>query len=250
MVRIEDVWKVRGDNIVLKGVDMQVHEGEAVCLLGPSGAGKSTLLRCINAIEMADRGVVYVDDVPIACRAKGDHFVRLSERETALQRSNFGMVFQNFNLFPHLSVLRNIIDAPMRVRGERKADAIERAHALLKRVGLSDKASHYPRHLSGGQQQRVAIARALAMQPRLMLFDEPTSALDPHLTHEVLDVIKGLRETGITMIIVTHEIQFARDLGGSVAVMADGVIAEHGPAAEVLVSPRDPRTRNFLARSL
>jgi polar amino acid transport system ATP-binding protein len=250
LVRCENIWKKRGSNIVLKGVDLEAHRGEVICLLGPSGAGKSTLLRCINAIESADRGLVFVDDVPIGCHARDGGYVRMSERELSRQRADIGMVFQNFNLFPHMSVLKNIIDAPIRVRGEKKADAIARAHDLLQRVGLSEKADAYPRQLSGGQQQRIAIARALAMQPKLMLFDEPTSALDPHLTDEVLDVIKGLAASGMTMIIVTHEIQFARDVADRVAVMGDGVIMEIGPAKDVLTRPKDPRTRAFLARSL
>jgi polar amino acid transport system ATP-binding protein len=250
LVRVENVWKTRGHNLVLKGVSLEARQGDVVCLLGPSGAGKSTLLRCINAIEMADRGVVYLDDVPIGCRVRNGRFVRLTEREISRQRAAIGMVFQNFNLFPHMSALQNIIDGPIRVRGEKKADAIERAHELLRNVGLADKAHSYPRHLSGGQQQRVAIARALAMNPKLMLFDEPTSALDPHLTHEVLDVIKQLASTGMTMIIVTHEIRFARDVAGTVAVMVDGVIVEQGAAKDVLFRPHQERTRMFLARSL
>jgi polar amino acid transport system ATP-binding protein len=250
LLRIANVWKKRGANIVLKGVDLSAHHGQVVCLVGPSGAGKSTLLRCINAIEMPDRGMVYLDGVAVGCRQDGDRFVRLSERETSRQRADIGMVFQGFNLFPHMSVLQNIVDAPMRVRGESRAVATDRAHELLARVGLSDKATAYPRHLSGGQQQRIAIARALAMQPRLMLFDEPTSALDPHLTGEVLDVIKGLAASGMTMIVVTHEIRFARQLADVAAVMADGVIIESGPARQVLTDPQDPRTRHFLAASL
>ena len=182
LVRISDVWKKRGPNIVLKGVNLTADHGKVVCLLGPSGAGKSTLLRCINAMELADRGMIYVDGVAIGCRQDGDRFIRLSEAEVRRQRADIGMVFQNFNLFPHMSVLDNIIGAPMRVRGESRAVATARAQELLERVGLADKARAYPRHLSGGQQQRIAIARALAMQPKLMLFAEPTSALDPHLT--------------------------------------------------------------------
>lgn len=166
LVRISNVWKKRGANVVLKGVDLVAHQGTVVCLLGPSGAGKSTLLRCINAIELPDRGMIYLDGVAIGCRQDGDRFIRLSEREVSRQRADIGMVFQNFNLFPHMSVLDNIIDAPMRVRGESRAVAMQRAHDLLGRVGLADKAKAYPRHLSGGQQQRIAIARALAMQPR------------------------------------------------------------------------------------
>jgi polar amino acid transport system ATP-binding protein len=250
LVRIANVWKKRGANIVLRGVNLEAGQGRVVCLLGPSGAGKSTLLRCINAIELPDRGMIWVDGVAIGCRREGDRFVRLSEAEVSRQRADIGMVFQTFNLFPHMSVLQNIIDAPMRVRGESRAAATERAGELLARVGLSDKANAYPRHLSGGQQQRIAIARALAMQPKLMLFDEPTSALDPHLTDEVLDVIKGLAAAGMTMIVVTHEIAFARQVADVVAVMADGVIIEAGPAAEVLTRPRDPRTRKLLAKSL
>lgn len=250
LVRIANVWKKRGANIVLKGVDMVAHQGSVVCLLGPSGAGKSTLLRCINAIEMPDRGMIYIDGVAIGCRQEDGKFIRMSENEVSRQRADIGMVFQNFNLFPHMSVLDNIIDAPIRVRGESRATATQRAHDLLERVGLAAKARSYPRHLSGGQQQRIAIARALAMQPKLMLFDEPTSALDPHLTDEVLDVMKGLAAAGMTMIVVTHEVQFARQVADIAAIMADGVIIETGPAREVLSRPQDPRTRKFLAKSL
>lgn len=250
LVSCSNIWKARGHNLVLKGVNLQAHKGEVVCLLGPSGAGKSTLLRCINAIELADRGLVHVDGATIGCTLRNGSYVRLTERQLSHQRAEIGMVFQNFNLFPHMSVLNNIIDAPMRIRGETRAVATERAHDLLGKVGLSEKADAYPRHLSGGQQQRIAIARALAMQPKLMLFDEPTSALDPHLTDEVLDVIKGLAAAGMTMIIVTHEIQFARDVADTAAVMSDGVIIEMGPAKDVLSRPTDPRTRTFLARSL
>jgi polar amino acid transport system ATP-binding protein len=248
LVRIENVWKTRGQNVVLKGINMQAHEGEVICLLGASGAGKSTLLRCINAIEPADTGLIWVDDIAIGCHVGDDYVRRMRESEIAAQRASIGMVFQGFNLFPHMSVLRNITDAPIRVRGLAKAEAEALAMQLLTSVGLADKAKAYPRHLSGGQQQRVAIARALAMKPKLMLFDEPTSALDPHLTHEVLDVMKALAETGMTMIVVTHEIQFARDIGGKVAIMADGQIAEFGPASEVLSNPKTPEARSFLAR--
>jgi polar amino acid transport system ATP-binding protein len=207
-------------------------------------------LRCINAIELPDRGMIWVDGVAIGCRREGDRYVRLSEAEVSRQRADIGMVFQTYNLFPHMSVLQNIVDAPIRVRGESRAAATRRAGELLERVGLADKASAYPRHLSGGQQQRIAIARALAMQPKLMLFDEPTSALDPHLTDEVLDVIKGLAASGMTMIVVTHEIAFARQVADVAAVMADGIIIEAGPARDVLTRPQDARTRKFLAKSL
>jgi polar amino acid transport system ATP-binding protein len=250
LVRMSNVWKKRGHNIVLKGVDLSVAHGKVVCLLGPSGAGKSTLLRCINAIEMPDRGMIYLDGVAIGCHQRDGTFVRMSEREVSRQRADIGMVFQNFNLFPHMSVLDNIIGAPMRVRGESRAVVTQRAHDLLERVGLKDRAKAYPRHLSGGQQQRIAIARALAMQPKLMLFDEPTSALDPHLTDEVLDVMRGLAKAGMTMIVVTHEVGFARQVGDVAAIMADGVIIESGPARDVLSRPQDPRTRKFLAKSL
>jgi polar amino acid transport system ATP-binding protein len=250
LVRIANVWKKRGANVVLRGVNLEAEQGQVVCLLGPSGAGKSTLLRCINAIELPERGMIWVDGVAIGCRREGDRFVRLSEREVSRQRADIGMVFQTFNLFPHMSVLHNIVDAPIRVRGESRAVATRRAGELLERVGLADKANAYPRHLSGGQQQRIAIARALAMQPKLMLFDEPTSALDPHLTDEVLDVIKGLAASGMTMIVVTHEIAFARQVADVAAVMADGIIIESGPARDVLTRPQDLRTRKFLAKSL
>jgi polar amino acid transport system ATP-binding protein len=250
LVRCEAIWKRRGHNQVLKGVDLVVHEGEVMCLLGPSGAGKSTLLRCINAIELADRGVVYLDGVPIGCREKDGRLIRMPERLVSRQRADIGMVFQNFNLFPHMSVLDNIIHAPMKIRGEPRSSAVEHAKDLLKRVGLSDRCSSYPRHLSGGQQQRIAIARALAMRPKVMLFDEPTSALDPHLTHEVLDVIKDLARSGTTMIIVTHEVQFARDVGDRVAVMEDGMIIEVGEARQVLTQPKDPRVQKFLVRAV
>jgi len=250
LVRISNVWKKRGPNMVLKGINLVAHQGQVVCLLGPSGAGKSTLLRCINAIELPDRGLVYVDGVAIGCRRHNNRFIRLSEAQISAQRASIGMVFQNFNLFPHMSALENVIDAPMRVRHESRAVATERAQDLLERVGLKDKAKSFPRHLSGGQQQRVAIARALAMQPKLMLFDEPTSALDPHLTGEVLDVIKNLASSGMTMIVVTHEIGFARQIADVAVVMADGVIIECGHAADVLTRPTDARTRKFLAKSL
>ena len=250
LVRVSHVWKKRGANIVLRGVNLEAAEGQVVCLLGPSGAGKSTLLRCVNGLSLPDRGMVWIDGVAIGCRQEGARFVRLSETELSRQRADIGMVFQTFNLFPHMSVLQNIVDAPMRVRGQTRAAATERALALLERVGLADKAEAYPRHLSGGQQQRIAIARALAMQPKLMLFDEPTSALDPHLTDEVLDVIKDLAASGMTMIVVTHEVAFARELADVAAVMVDGVIVEAGQAAEVLMRPQDPRTRRLLAKSL
>ncbi len=250
MVRAVGVWKSRGANQVLKGVDFIAEARQVVCLLGPSGAGKSTLLRCINALEANDRGVVYVDGSPVGYRERSGTLHQLGEREICRQRAEIGMVFQAFNLFPHRTVLENIIDAPVRVKGEPRDAVIQRAWTLLRRVGLADKGESYPRQLSGGQQQRVAIARALAMQPKLMLFDEPTSALDPELVGEVLEVMRDLAASGMTMIVVTHEVGFAREVADLVAVMDDGRIIETGPPGEVLVAPRNPRTRAFLARFL
>ncbi len=250
LLRIDGVWKQRGRNMVLKGVDLTAFRGQVVCLLGPSGAGKSTLLRCINALDTCDRGLVTVDGVPIGARRRGNRLCRMTETELSRQRADIGMVFQGFNLFPHMPVLDNVTDAPIRVRNETRTAAVAHAHDLLARVGLADKAKAFPRQLSGGQQQRVAIARALAMRPKLMLFDEPTSALDPHLVGEVLEVIRGLAATGMTMVIVTHEVQFAREVADVAAVMVDGAIAEHGPPGAVLSDPRDSRVRAFLARSL
>ena len=249
-VHVVDVWKRRGPNQVLKGIDLEAARGQVTCLLGPSGAGKSTLLRCINALESPDRGIVYVDGVPVGCEERHGQFYRLRERRLSRQRAEIGMVFQSFNLFPHMSVLENITDAPVRVRKEPAPAARQLALRLLEQVGLTEKAGAYPGQLSGGQQQRIAIARALAMQPKLLLFDEPTSALDPHLVGEVLEVIRRLAASGMTMIIVTHEVQFARELADRVAVMVDGVIAEAGPPSAVLADPRDPRVRSFLARVL
>ncbi|WP_201841866.1 amino acid ABC transporter ATP-binding protein [Microvirga zambiensis] len=251
ILRIVDVWKDRGRNTVLKGVHLTAQRGQIMCLLGPSGAGKSTLLRTINAIERADRGLIFIDGEPIGCRPMPDGgYVRISEGALSRQRAQIGMVFQNFNLFPHMTVMRNIMDAPVRVLGMTPPTATRLAHDLLVRVGLENKAEAFPRQLSGGQQQRVAIARALAMSPKLMLFDEPTSALDPHLTGEVLDVIKTLAGTGISMLIVTHEISFAREVANTVVVMVDGQVVEQGPPSQVLCDPQDPRTRTFLAGSI
>jgi polar amino acid transport system ATP-binding protein len=250
MIEIVNVWKRRGHNEVLKGVSFSAQRGEVVCLLGPSGAGKSTLLRCINALEENDSGVVYVDGISIGCRERLGRLHQISERELCRQRADIGMVFQNFNLFPHMTVLENIVDAPVRVKKEAPDVVMRRAEELLARVGLADKGSSYPRHLSGGQQQRVAIARALAMEPKVMLFDEPTSALDPHLVGEVLDVMKSLAESGMTMIVVTHELSFAREVADRVAVMCDGLIIESGPPEIILSDPKDPRARAFLGRAL
>jgi polar amino acid transport system ATP-binding protein len=250
MLRIENVWKAHGRSQVLRGVSLDVARGTVLCLLGPSGAGKSTLLRCVNALESPDRGLIRLDGMLIGAELHEGTYRRMRESALSRQRAEIGMVFQNFNLFPHMSVLDNIADAPLRVRREKRAVVLERARTLLARFGLADKAAAYPRQLSGGQQQRVAIARALAMEPRLMLFDEPTSALDPHLVGEVRAVIQDLARTGMTMMIVTHEVAFARDVAEEVAIMIDGSIVERGPPGHVLRDPRDARTRNFLARTL
>jgi polar amino acid transport system ATP-binding protein len=250
MVRAEGVRKRYRRDEVLKGVDLCVATGEVLCLIGPSGSGKSTFLRCINHLERIDAGRLYVDGELVGYRARGADLYEMPERDVCRQRAAIGMVFQRFSLFPHLTVLENVIEAPVHVRGEARTDACERAHALLTRVGLADKANVHPARLSGGQQQRVAIARALAMRPRLMLFDEPTSALDPELVGDVLAVMRTLAEDGMTMIVVTHEMAFARDVADAVAFMDAGVIVEQGPPREVLGRPRQERTRTFLARIL
>ena len=249
-VRIESVHKRFGGTEVLRGVSLHVHPGEVLCLLGPSGSGKSTLLRCINHLEKIDAGRLWVGGELAGYRQVGDVLHELPEREVARKRAQIGMVFQRFNLFAHLTALQNVAEAPMRVRGLSRANARERGRALLAQVGLSDKVGEYPAQLSGGQQQRVAIARALAMEPRLMLFDEPTSALDPELVGEVLDVMRRLARQGMTMIVVTHEVGFAREVADSVAFMDAGVIVEHGAPGEVLEQPRHERTRAFLSKVL
>jgi polar amino acid transport system ATP-binding protein len=248
MLRAQDVHKRYRHEEVLKGIDLEVASGEVLCVIGPSGSGKSTFLRCINHLERIDAGRLYVDGALVGYRERGDCLYEMHPREICRQRADIGMVFQRFNLFPHLTVMQNVIEAPLRVRREAKAEAVERARALLARVGLAGKADAYPSRLSGGQQQRVAIARALAMRPKLMLFDEPTSALDPELVGEVLGVMRGLTEDGMTMIVVTHEMAFARDAADTVAFMDAGVIVESGPPEEILSHPRHERTRGFLAR--
>ncbi|MYU02352.1 ATP-binding cassette domain-containing protein [Streptomyces sp. SID8366] len=250
MVDIRSVHKSFGPLDVLKGVDLQVRTGEVTVVLGPSGSGKSTLLRTINHLEKADRGEITVDGAPIGYRRAGDRLHELPEREVLRRRTKIGFVFQNFNLFPHLTVLDNVIEAPVSALKQSRAEAVREAHRLLSRVGLADKSAAYPRQLSGGQQQRVAIARALALKPRLLLFDEPTSALDPELVGEVLDVIRDLADRGTTMIVVTHEIAFAREVADTVVFMADGRIVEQGPPEAVLDAPREERTRAFLAKVL
>ena len=245
-VRIESVHKRFGGSEVLRGVSLHVHRGEVLCLLGPSGSGKSTLLRCINHLEKIDAGRLWVGGELAGYRQVGDVLHELPEREVARKRAQIGMVFQRFNLFAHLTALQNVAEAPMRVRGLSRANARERGRALLAQVGLSDKVGEYPAQLSGGQQQRVAIARALAMEPRLMLFDEPTSALDPELVGEVLDVMRRLARQGMTMIVVTHEVGFAREVADSVAFMDEGRVIEIDAPDRLMKDPREARTRNFL----
>ncbi|HEY3683926.1 MAG TPA: amino acid ABC transporter ATP-binding protein [Streptosporangiaceae bacterium] len=242
------VRKGYGGTAVLNGIDLSVAEGEVVCVIGPSGSGKSTLLRCLNNLEDADSGVITVGGAPMGFERRADHLVRLGPRAAARQRTRIGMVFQNFNLFPHLTVLDNLTEAPCRALGVPRAEAVRRGRELLERVGLGDRGDAYPRLLSGGQQQRVAIARALAMRPAVMLFDEPTSALDPELVDEVLKVMRDLAREGMTMVVVTHEIRFAAEVADRVIFMDGGAIVEQGPAKTVIESPAQPRTRAFLTR--
>jgi polar amino acid transport system ATP-binding protein len=246
MVKADHVRKRFGPLEVLKGVSLEVAEREVVCLIGPSGSGKSTFLRCVNHLEKIDGGRLYVDGELVGYRQDDAKVYELRESEIAGKRAEIGMVFQRFNLFPHMTALGNIVEAPIRVKGVRKREAISQGRELLERVGLSDKVDEYPARLSGGQQQRVAIARALAMQPKLMLFDEVTSALDPELVKEVLDVMRALAQEGMTMIVVTHEMGFARDVGDRVVFMDDGAIVEEGPAKRVINSPQEERTKRFL----
>ncbi len=250
MVLAEGVSKSFGSNEVLKSIDLKVNPGEVLCIIGPSGSGKSTFLRCINHLERVDAGRLSVDGEVVGYRQHGDKLYELKPKEAARQRREIGMVFQRFNLFPHMTALENVIEAPIRVKGISKAKAIERANELLTRVGLADKGDHYPSQLSGGQQQRVAIARALAMDPKLMLFDEPTSALDPELVGEVLDVMKGLAASGMTMVVVTHEMGFAREVADELVFMDGGVVVESGDPREVLGNPQHQRTQAFLSKVL
>jgi polar amino acid transport system ATP-binding protein len=248
ILRIEHLSKNFGALQVLQDISFDVSVGEVLCLIGPSGSGKSTLLRCINHLEPPTGGRVYVDGYLMGLRDDNGRLVDLRHDELAAQRTKIGMVFQSFNLFGHLTALQNIVEAPVHVKHQSPAEAEERARQLLDWVGLSVKASSYPAQLSGGQQQRVAIARALAMEPKLMLFDEPTSALDPEIVGEVLNVMRRLAEEGMTMVVVTHEMTFAREVGDRVIFMDGGVIVESGPPAEVLVRPSHQRTKQFLAR--
>ncbi len=250
MVEVRAVRKAFGDNEVLKGIDLTVNAGEVVSLLGPSGSGKSTFLRCINHLETIDGGEISVNGSLVGYRRQGGKKHELRPAEVAAARREVGMVFQSFNLFPHLTAVQNVMEAPVYVKRLNREAAKANALQLLARVGLADKSAAYPAHLSGGQQQRVAIARALAMEPRLMLFDEPTSALDPELVGEVLDVIQGLAADGMTMIVVTHEIGFAREVCDRVVFMDDGVIVEQGSPAAVLTNPQHTRTKTFLSKVL
>ncbi|WP_040795558.1 amino acid ABC transporter ATP-binding protein [Nocardia higoensis] len=250
MIRAERVCKSFGALQVLKGVSLEVARGEVMCLIGPSGSGKSTFLRCINHLEQVNAGRLYVDGELVGYRQKGGKLYQLHPREAARQRRDIGMVFQHFNLFPHRTALENIIEAPTQVKKVPKAKALERGRELLARVGMTDKADAYPAQLSGGQQQRLAIARALAMDPKLMLFDEPTSALDPELVGEVLTVMRELADSGMTMVVVTHEMGFAREVADQLVFMDGGVVVESGPPREMLAEPKHERTKAFLSRLL
>ena len=250
MVKAEAVHKSFGRLEVLRGIDLEVAPKEVMCMIGPSGSGKSTFLRCINHLEKIDAGRLSVDGELVGYRQRGNKLYELPDSEVCKKRSEIGMVFQRFNLFPHMTALENIMEAPLLVKKESRTTVEARARKLLDRVGLSDKVDYYPNQLSGGQQQRVAIARALAMQPKLMLFDEPTSALDPELVGEVLDVMRSLARDGMTMVVVTHEMGFAREVGDSLVFMDGGVIVETGTPRDVLSNPKQERTKTFLSKVL
>jgi polar amino acid transport system ATP-binding protein len=250
MVKAEGVHKRFGRLEVLKGIDLEVQPGQVMCILGPSGSGKTTFIRCINHLEKINAGRLWVDGELVGYRQSGDKLYELRESEVARKRMEIGMVFQRFNLFGHMTALENVIEAPIRVKKVPKADAIREAKEQLDRVGLSDKYDVYPGQLSGGQQQRVAIARALAMHPKLMLFDEPTSALDPELVGDVLDAMRALARQGMTMVVVTHEIGFAREVGDVAVFMDGGVVVERGDPRDVLVNPKEARTKEFLSKVL
>jgi polar amino acid transport system ATP-binding protein len=250
LVEARGVRKSFGRLEVLKGIDLRVHPGEVLCLIGPSGSGKSTFLRCINHLEKIDGGELEVDGDLVGYREVNGRLHELKDKEVCAKRAGIGMVFQRFNLFPHLKVLDNVMSGPRFVKGRNDQATRDRARDLLARVGLADKVDNYPNQLSGGQQQRVAIARALAMEPKLMLFDEPTSALDPELVGDVLAVMRGLAEDGMTMIVVTHEMGFAREVGDTVVFMDGGVVVESGDPTAVLTDPQHERTRSFLSQVL
>ena len=250
IVRMRGVRKRYGEREVLRGIDLDVEPGSVLCVIGPSGSGKSTLLSCINHLERIDGGRLWVAGELVGYRERDGRLYELPERQIARMRRKVGMVFQQFNLFPHMTALGNVVEAPIRVKGVPAREARERAMALLERVGLAGKDGRFPAQLSGGEQQRVAIARALAMDPALMLFDEPTSALDAELVGEVLAVMRDLAASGMTMIVVTHELAFAREVGDALAFMAEGLVVERGAPRDVLSAPRQPRTREFLSRVL
>jgi polar amino acid transport system ATP-binding protein len=249
-VEVRNAHKSFGDHKVLDGIDLTVDSGQVTVIVGPSGSGKSTLLRCINHLEPLDLGYVRLDGELVGVKVHKGRLLQLRERAVLRQRSQIGFVFQSYNLFPHMTVLENVMEAPLWAQGRGRAEVRPMAESLLRQVGLGDKLAAYPRHLSGGQQQRVAIARALALQPKLILFDEPTSALDPELVGEVLSTIKSLAHGGTTMIVVTHEIGFAREIADEVVLLDRGRIVEQGPPEEVLDRPQQARTQDFLSRFL
>jgi polar amino acid transport system ATP-binding protein len=248
MLLAQNVHKAYGHHEILKGINLEVSKGEVVCILGPSGSGKSTFLRCINHLEHTDRGRIYVDGELVGCREHNGRLYELKDREICSARTKMGMVFQHFNLFPHMTVMQNLIEGPVMVKKEPRDLVIERSRKLLAQVGLAHKEDAYPRQMSGGQQQRVAIARALAMEPKLMLFDEPTSALDPELVGDVLAVMQDLARSGMTMLVVTHEIGFARGVAHTAVFIDGGVVVEAGPPSEVLDNPQHERTKTFLSK--
>ncbi len=250
MIRIENINKFFGKLQVLKDINLIVEQREVLCVIGPSGSGKSTMLRCLNHLEIITDGKIYIEDELVSHREKDSDILKISPKKVAEMCEELGMVFQRFNLFPHKTVLENLTLAPMIVKKVSKNEAETKAHELLKKVGLSDKANEYPSRLSGGQQQRVAIARALAMEPKIMLFDEPTSALDPELVGEVLEVMKALAKEGMTMIVVTHEMGFAKEVGTRVIFMDEGKIVEEGKPGEIFVNPKNSRTKEFLNKIL
>ncbi|MFF5792045.1 amino acid ABC transporter ATP-binding protein [Paeniglutamicibacter sp. NPDC012692] len=250
MVEAQGVRKSYGHLEILKGIDLQVQRGSVTCLIGPSGSGKTTFLRCINHLEKINAGRIYVDGSLVGYTERNGRLHEMKDKQTAVSRRASGMVFQRFNLFPHMTIMENIIEAPIQVQGRNRREITAEAQVLLDRVGLGDRGRSYPQELSGGQQQRVAIARALAMKPKLMLFDEPTSALDPELVGEVLDVMKDLAEEGMTMVVVTHELGFARQVADHVVFMDGGVVVESGPPSEVLDNPQNERTQAFLSKVL
>lgn len=250
MVKVKNVHKLFGSLEVLKDINLEVEKGEVVCIIGPSGSGKSTLLRCLNHLERISAGCIYIEDELIDERIDGKNQLKISQRKVSELCTELGMVFQRFNLFPHMTVIENVMEAPMTVRKVPKEEASVEAIKLLEKVGLADKRNEYPSRLSGGQQQRVAIARALAMKPKIMLFDEPTSALDPELVGEVLEVMKDLADEGMTMLVVTHEMGFAKEVGSRVIFMDNGEIKEEGKPEEIFSNPKNERTRAFLQKVL